>query len=757
MPGEINNFKSKIAVNLVKSDAFINIQPVAATRVQLQPDVLVKKETVADASPVLQLLTVSPAFFIRATTPPQRSGPVMPGDNPAFFNDRFNANIKWYLPEFVLVPPEQQGFNFECSVSGPVIDDKPDYIGKATFGLLKKDPDAITTLKATPGIEYKEIPLLNITASFTINRGNKPSLVYAAIVAATDAAFTLTILFNDPSVPALSNFYYAVANPDNKPFCSLTINASYFSYTLKPAARHLIFVKQAMMERRINTLQSVQSGSPAVKMRMASRMIERPQDNIRPQVIFNVNRQTDDAAEYTINETTLYNKTFAQTCYDSASFPNNYILTKDGQLVKAFGSKPPFGDPSANSIVYTPININLPAELGINNVYLNTFTNSYLVIPQQYKLAIENGDEGMLIPSAKLLTVADTNDPKNSLATFKFKIVPDISAYQLMEFKKIILKTILPNSKKTYEDIFVEFPLHEQMQADKIVFDNSLIPGVNIVQQGPYTNGLAESKIIAIEFQKVPIGNGHAATIAERLKIPGGGFTEDITFTIDSTHNTNPKSSIALSLWDITGNGLLVHKSKDNLNCSFCNQTLYTIEADKFTNQLTEVKSFEPVLKIGPNEELAGNLQTETDEIHAAAYHYQYKADEAYIKTIVKEIRLVNVTDDITDGVIVTTNAGLFELKGIDHIDFELSIVSPNDPGKDLFRQSWQIIKDGVVNPFTFNMPVGAYLSERITFYSTVITFKDPEKPKQVNEIVGPINLNDIGKIINLTISKLNL
>src|SRR5215472_5327010 len=47
-----------------------------------------------------------------------RNGPVLTGDTVAFYDDRFDANKKWYFPRFSLQTPLQNSFLLTCWISG---------------------------------------------------------------------------------------------------------------------------------------------------------------------------------------------------------------------------------------------------------------------------------------------------------------------------------------------------------------------------------------------------------------------------------------------------------------------------------------------------------------------------------------------------------------------------------------------------------------------------------------------------------------
>lgn len=84
------------------------------------------------------------------------------------FTDRFNSNIKWYLPKYGLATDPDQFFSFAASQSGIDGSGSPFNKGMFTMALQKSIPDDVQVLKAAnPGFQFQEIVLLNPVASLS--------------------------------------------------------------------------------------------------------------------------------------------------------------------------------------------------------------------------------------------------------------------------------------------------------------------------------------------------------------------------------------------------------------------------------------------------------------------------------------------------------------------------------------------------------------------------------------------------------------
>jgi hypothetical protein len=112
---------------------------------------------------------------------------------------------------------------------------------------------------------------------------------------------------------------------------------------------------------------------------------------------------------------------------------------------------------------------------------------------------------------------------------------------------------------------------------------------------------------------------------------------------------------------------------------------------------------------------------------------------------------------NVTDSVIVTNNTGLFGMFNIKQIDIILYILpqGETDCSKALQTLTKSIVKDGSINYLPFVLPVGQYSSKWSAVYTTNLIFSDGTN--QQNNIQVIEDLNSIGKVINLTVSILNL
>src|SRR5436190_2801079 len=188
-----------------------------------------------------------------------RNGPVFTGDAAVFYNDRFDANKKWYFPKFSLQPPLQNSFLLTCWISGVDKDANSTYSGEVTFVVQKNAPaEVVTEIQNNPAATFTEIPLNNLSFNFTVTLTDNTSLSFPCSLVQDKNNFTLTIKLDQQD--GLIRFYKFISNPVNATFCSLKISGSYFGYTQKPGASTSPIYSQALFK---GDLQSFGAGATA--------------------------------------------------------------------------------------------------------------------------------------------------------------------------------------------------------------------------------------------------------------------------------------------------------------------------------------------------------------------------------------------------------------------------------------------------------------------------------------------------------------
>jgi hypothetical protein len=680
-----------------------------------------------------------------------KNGPVFTGDTAVFYDDRFDSNKKWYFPHFSLQTPLQNSFLLTCWISGVDKDANSIYSGEVTFTLQKSIPSEVAAeIQKSTGASFVEIPLNNLAFNFTVTLADKTSLSFPCSLVQDQNTLTLTVKLDQQD--GLIRFYKFISNPVNANYCFINISGSYFGYTQKSPPSNLPIYRQALLRPNVQTFAPADRGPVAAGIGQ-SRFIWAGRVST-----------SDDTTDYITNDAMPFAKNIANVNFDCHAFPNNYLTKAPDNSTSIFACKPPFGDSSLAKHEYNKFDIKFDiskgslTETGANAVYINVYTGKYLVIPNQYQIALDETDGNTLVPAAYLFTKIDADNISNSVATFKFKIAPAISRFQLLLLKKLLLQNIPASLNKVLDDIFVEFPT-TLYQPELIKFDNQ-IPTVEIDMVGPYPHGVEGCNFLSLEFQNVDIGHASTANIVNMLKQPQGRLTETISFAVDSDTEPNPQAAIVLSLDDITGKGLQISQATDSNLVYLINNTLFTISASSLADKNDDPKALEPAVTIDPNQGVKTTAISDLTEIPFTEFQYSYVLGADYRAKILNEIR-TDAGQVVKDDVIVTNNTGLYTLYGIDHIDFLLAIVNPAepDPVKAVLYTTNEISlkTDGAVTFVDFLLPVASYLSKWSAVYSTVIHFTDQTVSPQQNGPQHIDDINSVGKLINLTASNLNL
>ncbi len=723
-------------------------QPAAVSKVAVQP-----AKGTEDQSPAPSQLVFTPVkllsnvFLDLNLLGQNQNGPVITNDAGPIYRDRFDSKKNWYYPEFILQQPLQNSFRLACHTGAPDANGDPTYAGEATFNLKKTVPAEVDAQKGNnPSAKFTEITLNDLTFSFNIRLADGQISAFPCTFVQNDSDFTLTLKLDRQE--GLVRFFKFLSNPANKEFCYLQINASYFGYTAKPIDQNFAPVKQQFRDTHRQTTNRVMLSA---NFATTSAMRVSPQLN-------DTVKLADDPDDYVTNAAMPFSKTIGGVNFDCHTFPSNYVTRAPDNTVGIFACKPPFGDSSLAKNEYSKFHLikGSLAGTGVSAVYINLYSGNYLVIPERYQIALEETDGGALIPAVYLFTTIDVTNIGNSTATFKFSIAPDVSDFQVLLLKKLLMQNIPISLNKTLADIFIEFPTKIH-QPELVQFNKDQIPNIEIAAGGVYSHGAGSSNYFRLEFQNVNIGNANAASIASMLKHSEGKMIETIMFGVDSDTDATPQSSIVLSLGSITGKGLEIQKSTTDNSVFLINKTLMPISAARLADKDDDPKNLEPAVVINANQAITTTAITDVTEIGSTEFEYNYLPGQDYLDRILKEIR-TDAQQVVQDDIIVTNNTGLFALFKINHIDFVMSIVNPDDPDPAHALHSTNLISlatDGAVTFISFVLPVAKYLSKWSVVYSTVIHFTDNTSQPNDPQLIADIN--SVGKTINLTVSNLKL
>lgn len=145
----------------------------------------------------LPVLQFTPVKFIPVNV--NQSLPLESSRNGNVFNDRFNAQLSWFLPSYQPAADIDASFSFAASGGAAGNDGNPYYQATITLTLDKIEPPDVTAYRAAnPSLQLQEIPLTGLSVSLTTTAndpqtGHAQQSVYTATVASNpDGSLTLT-------------------------------------------------------------------------------------------------------------------------------------------------------------------------------------------------------------------------------------------------------------------------------------------------------------------------------------------------------------------------------------------------------------------------------------------------------------------------------------------------------------------------------------------------------------------------------------
>jgi hypothetical protein len=156
-----------------------------------------------EVAPVPGALQFTPVQFTPIQFQPvdlDQSLPLESSRNGNVFNDRFNAQLSWYLPGFELAPDPDASFAFAAGGGQTGADGNPYYEASLTLTLAKVEPADVTAYRtANPSQQLQEIPLTAISVELTTTAndpqtGQPEQSIYTA-TATNEADGNLTLTF----------------------------------------------------------------------------------------------------------------------------------------------------------------------------------------------------------------------------------------------------------------------------------------------------------------------------------------------------------------------------------------------------------------------------------------------------------------------------------------------------------------------------------------------------------------------------------
>ena len=426
------------------------------------------------------------------------------------FNDRFNANLRWYLPKFELAADPDPVFGFAAGQSGVDNQGLPFNKGLLTMSVRKSVPDDVQTFKAAnPGFQYQEISLLNLAATlittFTdATTGKSGQNIYSGKIAVTPGG-DLQLIFDNIIGPGLIILF------DNlqKKGANISISYNYEVWTQTG-------FKKVIIMRPIWTGVQSQNGLLQTTVVTSHQFIHGPiiaRRTLPPEGTGPVVLHEPPPSPTTI---TVGEDTFQRTSLDESlplSLDNKYnanvyslkfTISVNGAPERTIINENDLAGFNVKQSEFTELKVlgdirqKYPS---LSRLYQGILSKTIIVIPVTYSMV--RSTHGLSAICQALLDSADGSDSKCKF-DFTFTLAPDISSIEFLQLTQDIIKVqelkgytvILPSFLKEGISPKLMSSFQSSTSASNTADQHLFALGVEIKDQANDSPAIAEANIL---------------------------------------------------------------------------------------------------------------------------------------------------------------------------------------------------------------------------------------------------------------------
>lgn len=398
--------------------------------------------------------------------------------------------------------------------------------------------------------------------------------------------------------------------------------------------------------------------------------------------------------------------------YNCSKYVEFYRFKKTNGTEVAFGCTPPWSSDFKPDAPYVPYNKVDLSNFGVSAVFKSILRDDqFLLVPARYVIA----RDGDAMPEIFVSVNGDLEHPERALALLDMKLAPDISDFQMVQIKKLLVKSW--EGADISNSIDLVFP----NQIDSVTNDNPTItPIVNLIGDDNYAHGVGSSLKLSLENLALQNASLLMRNIDEAL---GRSFP----FKFKLGGNMAPVSSIAsLTFKDLAGS--FVFASKEGNILKVVNLLDRAIQVSQI---VVETAGRSENLLLDVNQPLKADELLTIDLPEAArtgvnfAPSFTVGAGQPY------EIRDRSIsTDDIRQDVTVDFSA-FFKNTTVKSVEITVQM---KDSTNNVIEMYTVVKQTGVL---TLRLPVAFYLAKRVVDYALRVTYHDPKKTEDtyVNQL----------------------
>ncbi len=413
--------------------------------------------TLVSAARVMRFINFRP-IRTRPSFPPQEDRTPLPivsdVTQQTIFDDRFDANIKWYLPSFEIVDPEERFFFI--TDNGRTSKDEPMFSTKATLTYREVEPPELVAskqalLESNSQLSFVKISIQVKEIGLTLSYGSvdKPATTpvqYGTILSDNQVVFQIS---DDEEISYGRLFYANLSNfrNDNRQVTFL------FSVTFEGWASSVIGRNIPVESMRASHSMKASRQMHAPRLKSAS---------FRPEMVEFIGILPETRIIWFRKSFTKENIAVSKRI--SCSSGGNYLYQPTGREAEPCGCNPPWSMEYTSGIFYQ--RYLLPNGLG--NVPLNaqlfqqiSQPQIFLVIPNEYCISldddefVERNDPDEYSPDILLTSLINPNPGHEAENTIRLDMVlkPNLTPMELQLLKQVIMEDlgITPEFKCPYE------------------------------------------------------------------------------------------------------------------------------------------------------------------------------------------------------------------------------------------------------------------------------------------------------------------
>jgi hypothetical protein len=456
--------------------------------------------------------------------------------NGNLFQDRNDANLHWYLPDFRLADDVDAGFAFVASQSGQSQGGSPFNKARFTLHLRKFQPDDVAQFaQSNPDAKLQEISLAEMSAQLSTSykdetTGQEQQKTFAATIEDKgNGDFLLTV---DPLLGPTVILVYQ----DLTRFGTTVINmsASYQAWS-QPGAMYLLARKEPMVESTsAPAAMSMRSLSAPTKAAPVTSHVFAAQSFIKKNMPSGIGQRS--GGDTLVQTSQAWAKQLPIGLkYEQDGYQLKYTVSTDTVINHVIRDDNDLRDFSLSQSEFTELKaIDLSQYPTLSKLYMGVLSRTIVMVPKRY--SVLRGRTGC---AALCVAVVDSSSASGSRCRFEFDftIAPEVSrieAYKIQqeiksrqELKDYKLK--LPDFQQTDPPSTLETQFKSDIHIDQGALPQTFAVTVSIQDQDVQTPAVANANAFIMR-----LSSSTGADLIGTLNIKlDDGYPQPVLSTID--------------------------------------------------------------------------------------------------------------------------------------------------------------------------------------------------------------------------------